>query len=176
MLVEAVGHLLIFDSTGKLVNDLAVGVGVTAVTLHEGWLLLGYGDGNIDLRPVGPQAVRPGFTFEQTAASPVETIIPGPSGTLIAGYGNGLLGIWDRESGVRLAQATLHGPITHLRLVGRELHVATDLGHFMTWDLSTFYVEHCELLRQVWQQIPVVWSAGHPVLRPPPADHHCQPR
>ena len=68
----------------------------------------------------------------------------------------------------------IHGAVTHLLLEGEQLHVATDLGDQITWDLSPFFVDHCNLLNTVWQAVPVVWRDGQAVIEPPPTAHRCR--
>jgi len=91
----------------------------------------------------------------------------------VVGYANGLLGIWDLESGKRLHHARLHGQLAHLLLEGGRLHAATELGSHLVWDLRVLGQDYCELMREIWTAVPVVWESGQPVLRPPPTDHAC---
>ncbi|MBI4704245.1 MAG: protein kinase [Deltaproteobacteria bacterium] len=116
------------------------------------------------------------LSFANTPASPVVALLAAPMSTVVAGYGNGLVGLWDLSDGSRLASARLHGPVTHLLLAGQKLYVATDLGWHHIWDLGAFYLDHCSLLEQLWQQVPVVWERGQALARPPPAGHRCRRR
>ncbi|MFH0901243.1 MAG: hypothetical protein V2A73_11505, partial [Pseudomonadota bacterium] len=139
------------------------------------------------------------LAFEGVPASAVVSIIEGPPGTLVAGYANGFLGIWNLENGTLLDSAKLHGPVVHLLLDRRaaasprsssarnnplierererdaagKLYAVTELGDYFVWDLDAFYQEYCELLGNVWSQVPVVWQAGLPVVSLPPAWHKC---
>ena len=100
-------------------------------------------------------------------------ILAGPLNTVVVGYANGLVGLWDTRDGKRLAHARLHGPVVHLQLEDQMLFAATDLGHHLQWDLSVFSRDYCTLLREVWHEVPVVWSSGRPVAAPPPIKHRC---
>jgi hypothetical protein len=137
------------------------------------WLVVGYRDGNIELVPTSPSQRKPSFSFEQVPASPPMGILVGPMHTLIVGYANGLLGMWNQLDGSRLAFARLHGPVVHLRMVGDKLYAASALGRSLVWDLSVFHAERCELLREVWHDVPVAWEQGQPVVAEPPAGHRC---
>ncbi len=166
---------ILYDSQGRKLQEVEVGHGVTALSLHDGYLLLGYADGNLDRVPIG-ETKRARFRFEDVPASPTTIILAGPAGTIIAGYANGMLGLWDADRGVRLARTRLHGPIVHARLAASSLLIASELGHYTRWDLAPFYTDYCELLRTVWSRVPVAWREGHPQLEKPPAKHRCQPK
>jgi hypothetical protein len=99
----------------------------------------------------------------------------GPSGTLLAGFADGTVGIWNLDNGSRLHHARLHGAVRQLRVRRGTLLAATELGQHLTLDLGVFQRPYCEVLRQLWRQVPVVWEAGLPVLRPPPRQHPCAP-
>ena len=93
--------------------------------------------------------------------------------TLIAGFANGTIGIWSLENGRRLLHERLHGPVAHLLIHYERLYAASTLGQHSVLDLSDFYRDHCELLREVWQRVPVTWESGIPRLRPPPEGLEC---
>jgi hypothetical protein len=59
-------------------------------------------------------------------------------------------------------------------LRGGKLLAATSLGDSMVLDLEPFHLEYCALMRNVWRDVPVVWEAGLPVRREPPAEHTCR--
>jgi len=109
ILVAAAKHVHLFDETGKTKGKHHVGVGVAAVTLlttnagkatanhEEGghWLAVGFEDGNIELAPMRPDQDKPSFTFERVPSSPPSRMMQGPMGSLIVGYANGVVGLWD---------------------------------------------------------------------------------
>ncbi|MBW2525882.1 MAG: protein kinase [Deltaproteobacteria bacterium] len=145
---------------------------------HDGsqaprWLAVGYRDGNIELLVWGADRAAPSYVFEGVPASPPTRMAPGPLNTLIVGYANGMLGLWNLEDGKQLAQARLHGPIVHLMQAGRWQYAATELGEHITWDLGAFGQDHCDLLAEVWKSIPTVWHNGQPMRQPPPSGHRC---
>ncbi|RLB57822.1 MAG: hypothetical protein DRI90_17520, partial [Deltaproteobacteria bacterium] len=171
-----------FTPTGEPLAHHRVGIGARVVALapvrdqpKARWLVVGYRDGNLDLVPTSASLTKPSYSFEQVPASPPMAILLGPMHTLIVGYANGLLGMWSQLDGSRLAHARLHGPVVHLRIVGDKLYAATALGRSLVWDLSVFYAERCTLLREVWQDVPVVWDHGQPVVASPPPGHRCSP-
>ena len=150
-------------------------VGVTAVAVAGAQLVAGYRDGNIELISTKDTRGQRSSTvdFESAPAASPRSIIAGPDGTLVVGYANGLLGLWDQHNGKRLASAQLHGQISHLAIDKHKLYAATDLGHHLVWDLSPFYQDRCALLREVWARTPIVWESGRTTVRLPAADHHC---
>ncbi|MBW1808155.1 MAG: hypothetical protein JRJ87_08170, partial [Deltaproteobacteria bacterium] len=101
-------------------------------------------------------------------------MLEGPRGTLVLGYANGQVGIWDLENGARLEIAKLHGPLTHLRIHQQKLYAVTELGDYLVWDLSIFRADYCSLVRSLWDKVPVVWQAGRPTLLPRPEEHRCR--
>jgi WD40 repeat protein len=175
LLVAAGAEVLALDLDGTVVDRFPTGEGVTAATIAEsGTLVLGFREGNIQL--MSPGGVARSRAFEQVSPTAVLRLAAGPTGTVIAGYASGAVGIWDAEDGTLLRRARLHGPVTHLLLQGQTLVAATDLGQYVLWDLGVFFEDRCALMRQVWDAVPVVWRGGRPVAREPPADHACAVR
>ena len=147
--------------------------GISALARSDRWLVLGYDYGNLEILSRRPGKSRARLMARGTPASPVVRILLTPHDTLVAGFANGLLGIWDLHTGQLLETSHLHGPVVHLLLKGSRLYAATELGSHLSWDLSVLFRDYCELLAQVWRKVPVVWQRGLPVTRPPPADHRC---
>ena len=147
--------------------------GVIAEAHNRSWQVRGYADGNLEiLARTGPrQGER--LSLEDAPASPARRLALGAMDTLIAGYANGVVGIWNLRTGRRLHHARLHGPVILLQLKGDTLQAATELGGRLSWDLKHLSMRYCQVLHQVWQKVPVVWEAGRPVLRSPPGDHTC---
>ena len=173
VLVAAERRVLVFAPTGEALGTYEVGAGVSAMMRTEEWLVVGYRDGSVELVPRLGAGEKPRFFFEGIPFSPVSRMLEGPMGMLIVGYANGLVGIWQLENGIRLDHARLHGPVMHLRLQGDRLYAATELGDHLAWDLGVFHRDYCGLLREVWDEVPVTWESGLPVLRPPPVAHRC---
>ncbi len=171
--VRTGSQLACFDGAGEAERDLEIGVGVTASACAGEWLVLGFTDGNLELYPLDGDRERPTFSFEDVPSSPVVRILEGPADTLIVGFADGMLGLWDRRDGKRLDHSRLHGPVSHLLLREQHLYAATELGDHAVLDLEAFYADRCALLRQVWDEVPVVWEQGLPVERAPAADHEC---
>jgi WD40 repeat protein/serine/threonine protein kinase len=167
-------EILSFDIAGKRVAKVRAGVGVTALTrVGDDWLVVGYRDGNLELLPTDPKRDKPSRSFELTPSSAVLRILAGPLGTLVVGYANGVVALYDQSDGKRLEHARIHGPVTHLLIEGGKLYAVSDLGHHMIWDLQTFSGERCALLRQIWKRVPVLWESGQAVEREPPSTHAC---
>jgi len=171
--VLAGGKLACFGGDGEPDRTLDTGVGVTASACAGEWLVLGFTDGNLELHPLAADQVRPTYSFEDVPSSPVVEILEGPAETLIVGFADGQLGLWDRHNGKRLEQLRLHGAVSHLLLQDRHLYAATELGDHQVLDLSVFYVDRCALMREVWAQVPVVWQRGLPVAADADPAHGC---
>lgn len=175
MLVASSQGIDAFGESGKSDAHYAATAGVTALAEQGPTLVVGYRDGNIELLSTAPGAegsapLRP---FEHVPASEVVSILLGPEGTIIAGYANGSLGMWDASDGTRLAMAQLHGPVSHLMLYDHALHAATELGRTTSWNLESFYQDRCAVLSEIWRLVPVVWQEGRAHLLAPPESHAC---
>jgi WD40 repeat protein/serine/threonine protein kinase len=177
ILVASAGQVTVHEPTGlRRVASFPAGRGVSAMARIDPWLVLGYQDGSIELIALRTRQRRDYFSIRDATASAVTHLLPGPQGTLFAGFDNGLLGIWDLATGNRLFHTTLRGSVSHLLIQDNRLYAATDVGAHAVWDLGTLVRPYCEVLREVWAKVPVVWEGGLPVLRPPPADHRCAGR
>lgn len=169
--------VLRFDDTGRLLKRHVTGSPPTAVTWLEGpspKLALGFGEGSIEIRSVDGEST-PTF-LEQVFSSRVVKLTAGPQGTLLGGYADGHLGLWDIHSGARLGMQRGLGQIAAIIRQGRHVYAATDMGANLTWDLGVFTEDRCTLLRESWRSVPVVWERGRAVKRSPPVDHVCQQR
>ncbi len=173
LLVAAGARVKVFDGQGERLAVHEASVGVSALTLAPGRLVIGFGDGNIEVLQLRGAARGPTFSFEGVPSSPVVRMLPGPMGTLIAGYADGLLGIWKLDSGALLHHVRLHGPVVHLALRQGKLHAASELGDHLDLDLSVFRLDYCQVLYRVWRRVPVVWDSGLPVKRKPDPRHPC---
>ncbi|MFH0899998.1 MAG: WD40 repeat domain-containing protein [Pseudomonadota bacterium] len=161
------------DAAGATKASYSVDAGVSAVGRVGEWLVLGYEQGQIELLSARPGIARPHHTFKGAPSAAVTRLVAGPAGTLVGGYANGTVILWTMADGAVLESAKLHGPIRHLLFAGDKLMAATEVGQYLVWDLSAFKQPYCELMRQVWRSIPVVWEGGLPVSRRSMADHRC---
>ncbi len=170
LLVGVEGAVLAFDDNGAVTHKLAVAVGATALGNGSEGAVVGYRDGAVAVQPWESTRAR---WLERVPASPARITVPGPPGTLIVGYVSGEVGLWSERDGSALVDAHLHGPIDHVLVEAAHVHVASELGAYLTWDLEAFEASRCDVLRRVWASVPVTWEDGAPLLTPPPTDHPC---
>jgi WD40 repeat protein/serine/threonine protein kinase len=162
-------RLQLFSSEGKPLSAQGVPAGVSAALRHGQLLVLGFDNGFIEVRsPAGQTTV----TCESPPASDVVLLRAGPMQTIIGGFANGSVGIWDLTAGAQLHLEKLHGPIAHLLLADNVLYAVSELGDSRSIDLGGFGRSYPALLADVQQQTPVRWEAGQLVLasgssRPP---------
>ncbi len=175
VLVAAGREVLAFDATGQETGRFPADLGVTSMVLIDDQLLLGYRDGSVEIAARGGATSDVSVKLENTPSSHVVSLIPGPMGSFIAGYGNGVVGAWNRETGTNLFQTKLHGSVVHLQMHDTTLHALTEMGDYQRFDLGVFYLEYCELLREVWDDVPTVWMDGQPTVQARDPDHDCQP-
>lgn len=147
---------------------------VTAMHVIGSWLGVGYKSGQFVWFPRNNKVKeQPKESFYDLPLSAISKVIPGPHQTVVLGFQNGTIGIWSRVSGRRLESIRLHGSVQHLRRNKHTLIAATDLGESIVWDLSSYQLSHCELLRNVWKKVAVVWFNGRVVAKPMPQSHRC---
>jgi WD40 repeat protein len=182
LFAAAGARVFAFDRSGTASRFFEANAGVSAVArLDNIGLAVGYPNGNIDiLSAPGGQIAKEDFShasnvFEQTPSSQVTRLQAGPRGALVAGFANGLVGLWNVRDRQLLISAQLHGPIAHLLIENNKLYAASSLGHHLVWDLRSFYADRCALLRDMWKQVPVVWRNGHAVAQSPPTHANCRP-
>ena len=175
ILVASNTQIIPFDAAGQAGAAIDAEYGATAMARIGAWLVLGFSDGNLTLIPTRRGGGRPTATRSRTSpGSPVIRLVMSPMHTVIVGYESRLVGIWSLENGTRLRWAKLHGPITRLQIgADDKLYVGTELGGELVLDLAIFHMPYCELVKSVWNKVPVVWEGGLPVSRPAPLDHRC---
>ena len=160
-------EVAIRGSHGSRVDTYPGAGGVTAVLYTPTRLVLGFADGGVEVAGGRP------LSLEEVPSSRVVALAEGPADTIVAGFGNGVLGLWSALDGTRLHSEQLHGPVVHLLRRGSRVHAASQLGDHRVLDLDALVTPYCALLRRVWAEVPVVWEEGRPVLRERPADHPC---
>lgn len=156
--------------------------GVSAIAGAPRRILLGFGDGQIELRPrAGVKAAkatsrRPSpVRFEGLPSSAVTALQRGPRETIVAGFANGYVGLWSLRGGWRLRRIKLHGPVIGLVRRRSALYAVTELGDVGKIDVAVFDEPYCELLRELWRAVPAVWRAEQITARAPPRSHRCAP-
>ena len=93
---------------------------------------------------------------------------------LAAGFGDGSVGLWSLADGALLHIERLYGPVLRLAEVDGALHAASDMGASLRWDLDSLRRPYCELMAEVWQQVPVLWRERRALLVEPPQGHVCR--
>jgi hypothetical protein len=106
-------------------------------------------------------------------SSEVTRLLAGPGGTLIAGFADGSVGVWDSATGERLESGAVHGAVRQLLLERGILVVASEVGSTAVMDLSPLTAPYCELLRELWSRVPVAWRGQGAVLQEPDPGHAC---
>jgi hypothetical protein len=91
----------------------------------------------------------------------------------MAGYANGLFGLWALGNGTRLLRETLHGAISAVQSVGSVVQVGSGLGQIRSVDLGAFAMSYCELRAEVAASVPVTWKDGVPAIAPDRSRGQC---
>ncbi len=51
---------------------------------------------------------------------------------------------------------------------------ATEMGDHLAWELSVLDEPYCDVIEQLWDEVPVVWREQGLRLEAPPAGHRCR--
>ena len=127
----------------------------------------------MDLRSVNETGLTSSLRLQQTPSSPAKHILDAPAEMVAIGFADGVIGLWSRSSGQKVVSARLHGPIQDMAISGDYLLALSALGDVLKWDLKALKSPACEVLKDIWSSVPVVWSHGQPETVPPPTNHVC---
>jgi hypothetical protein len=114
-----------------------------------------------------------GAELRDTPSARVTALATGPGGVVLAGFANGVAGVWGAADGRPLLSVHLHGPVRHLVHRDQRVLIATDNGDVERLDLTALTQGYCELLREVWASIPAVPRDQGRALVPPDPRHRC---
>ena len=136
-------------------------------------LYLGLEDGGVMLLP--RTTSRPvGIMLEDVPSYAVTALLPVSDELLLAGFGDGTVGLWSAERGSVLVDAQLYGPVVHLAARDSTVMAATEMGDHLAWELSVLDEPYCSVLRKLWAEVPVVWRQQGLRLEGPPPGHECR--
>jgi len=153
------------DFGGTELTTLEVEGLTTAVARVHGSVVIGTNQGTILSYSEAEDATGPPSAMRATPATPVTRIGAGPAGTIVAGFADGEVGLWDMATGAALMNTRLHGRITHLASGPSGLVAASELGQMLRWDLTKLVEPRDEFLHGVRAAVPAVWENGRPVAR-----------
>ncbi len=167
------GRVVVGDALHGEHTTHAASPDVTAVHRVGGLLVLGYLDGTVEILDVVGSGTAPTVRFQDQPASAVLQILNGPQDTLILGHASGFAGVWSLDSGALLAGTQLSGPVAHMILREDRLFAASEVGDLDVVDLSILSRDYCDLLQEVWREVPTAWVSGAAATRAPPQEHEC---
>ncbi len=175
ILVAADDDVVIRGSGGRPLDrlELPPHPRITTLTQHESTLLIGLQDGTIEPIDAATGTRTVSFQFEDAPDAAVTRLLATDDDLLVAGFADGSVGVWSLEDGTRLLATRLYGPVAHMLLRGDQLDAATAMGDTLAWDLGVFRRDYCELMDEVWGQVPVVWTHGEPTVQERSLEHTC---
>ncbi len=136
-------------------------------------LVLGLEGGGVMILP--RTSSRPvGMELEDVPSYEATALLPVSDELLLAGFGDGTVGLWSAERGTVLMDTQLYGPVVHLAVRGSTVMAATEMGDHLAWELSVLEEPYCAVLEQLWSEVPVVWREQGLRLEGPPAGHGCR--
>jgi WD40 repeat protein len=178
------GQLLVAsaDSVVQLAPDggstplLPSASGVTALLGLEDAVLLGFDNGDLELRRIAGTGTQHGVirVFDDVPSAAVTALGRGPGDLILAGYASGFVGVWQSSTGTLLVDQALHGSVIGLVFSGDQVVALSELGSWVALDLSDLIVDYCEVVREVWGEVPTLWRDGRPLAAPPPESHPCR--
>lgn len=174
---ESVVHRFSLD--GKHIATHRLSPGVTAVSQMKTELssapilMVGFEDGSVEFLSTTQSTQQENVQSVHHGSAQVSKIVPVAGGLVAIGYANGEVGLWDMTTRRRLDTIRMRGSIRHLVAQSKHLYAATDLGQAFKWDVGIFQLDQCTFIREVWSDIPVVWSDGQAIEAAPPVDHPC---
>jgi WD40 repeat protein len=147
--------------------------GVVALAQRGQSLFLGLDGGGLMLLP--RTSSRPvARELEDVPPFEVTALLPVSDDLLLAGFGDGAVGLWSAERGSVLVDAHLYGPVVHLAARGSTVMAATEMGDHLAWELGMLDLPYCTLLERIWEEVPMVWRQQGLRLEGPPPGHSCR--
>lgn len=134
-------------------------------------LVLGFLDGGLERAPRGEAHGERNVVFDSTPSTSVVRVTEGPGSTVVAGFADGTVGLWNASDGKSLYRAKLHGAVRHLLRKGSQIYALTDLGDPLTLDLGVLGMPYRDVVREVWDEVPIVWEDGFAVVKDLPKHH-----
>ncbi len=148
---------------------------VVALAQRGQSLFLGLEDGGLMLLP--RTSSRPvAMVLEDTPAFAATALLPIGDDRLLAGFGNGTVGLWSVERGQVMVEQQLYGPVVHLATRGGTVMAASEMGDHSSWELDVLDEPYCSLMQRVWSEVPMVWRQQGLRTEPPPGGHACRSR
>ena len=172
LLAAVAGEIRQLDVQGGSGRSWATNGNVTALARVGSSIVVGYREGIVETISGRGRAARSRFA-DVPARAPLR-ILAGPEGTVVIGFEDGFLGIWDVTTGTRLLSRSLHGAIQLLQRHEDRIVAATELGDVEVVDLEILSRDYCALLGEVWDEVPTEWEEGRSVVAAPPAGHRCR--
>ncbi len=100
-------------------------------------------------------------------------LVAGPGKILLGNHPSGFVGVWDVETGKGAEHFKISGRPQDWFFDGDIYIVTTTTGDSIAIDLSVYTRPYCDLMREVWDEVPIIWENGKTVLAEPPEDHPC---
>jgi len=173
ILVATADRVRRFGVGGTEIDPIAADSGVCAMAEVDLGIVLGYEDGTLEVRSAAADW-RAVLVLQGQLAQPVTAILDGPESTLVVGYAEGTVRMWDLRSGADYFSTRIHGPVVHLARQDDLLYAVSQVGDHRVLDLSPFEQSYCEVLNQIWQVVPGAWVDERVVEHPPDPGHACR--
>ncbi len=171
-------EIVVLDGSGAATMTMSGVPRTSAVAMTSGVAAVGTVDGDVLVLETrerdgeGPDWSET-LHAEHAPASTVVSLLATDGGVLLGGFADGSARMWSLQGGRRLASMKLHGPVVHLAVEGGRAQFGTELGDHESLDIAVLQREYCDVLRELWAEVPVIWEGGRTVVRPPDPGHRC---
>lgn len=166
-------HLEVLDARGTTLARYPAHSGLAAAVRTTEVLAVAYEGGLVEVTSMGGQAESAPRVMTSVSDTSLIGLVKGPGETLIGSYRNGIVVAWDIPTGAAIAQTKAVGAVISLYVNGNRVYAVTDVGRSTVLDLTGFAAPYCDVMREVWNAIPVEWEHGAAVPRATPRDHPC---
>jgi hypothetical protein len=171
-LIAASGtDLYLVDSNG-FHRQAGMSGGVAALLDTGETVVVGHDDGAVEVRTWSmPESIA--SQFDSTPPATVSLLRSAAAGTVVAGFIDGSVGLWDPTSGRKHLHRYAFGQVIDALTTDLGVVAITDLGDHTSLDLSVLQLPYCALMRQVWAEAPLVWQDGVLHVRAGAPGHPC---
>ena len=173
LLVASAGKVMRVAIDGTTLGKVAVDERVTALARVGSSIGVGTVHGDIRCLARDGGDLHQGTSLSGLPSTAVEVLLEGPADTVVAGFADGTVGVWDRKRGSLVHTAFLHGKVAFLERSGGKVQAMSELGDHVVLDLDVLQRPYCEVMHDVWSRVPVVWEDGRAIQRGRPPDHLC---
>ncbi|HOT12126.1 MAG TPA: protein kinase, partial [Polyangiaceae bacterium] len=152
-LVAVSGKILRTALDGTVTSQIPVDERISALAYVGTYLVAGTYQGDIRFLMDENTRDQPRGSLPGLPSASVQALLEGPAETVVAGFSNGMVGVWDGRRRALVATEHLHGKVLFLQRNRGKVHALSELGDRVTLDLELLERPYCEVMRDVWDRV-----------------------